>query len=193
MALTVDVAIGNTLIKLKPANTRADGFQQALIIRKLSGIYGTADINMAEIAQIAALLPGNDTGRMETLVAAKIALDPLFAANFTVYQDIAKFAELAVRIVDFHGDGLEHWIKPTDGVERIDEAFQHYLANAEVWQAVADRLKELDRPNGVAGAHPDQLSEDEQRNPLSAINAKPTRTTLSGVPKTKSGNGMKKG
>lgn len=192
MTLTVDFAFGNALVKLRHANVRRDAFQQALMIRKLSVIYGTSDINLSEIAEIAALLPGNDTARMETLVAAKIALDPTFSANFTVFQDIGTFAELAARIVDLQADELDGWISAADTAERIDEAFQHYLAHADLWTAIKDKLAEVDKPNGVAGAHPDQLSEDEQRSPLSAKPAKRGKTTLSAVPKIRNGSGTKR-
>lgn len=193
MALTVDFALGNTLVKLRYANARLDGFQQALIIRKLSGIYGTADINLSEIAQIAGILPDNDTARMETLVAAKIALDPLFAANFTVYQDIGNFAALAVRVAELHTDGLARWVKPSDGIEAIDTAFQHYLENAELWTAIADHIKLMDRPNGVEGAHPDQLSEVEKADPLSVNGAKNGATKSLLMPKTAPGKSTRRG
>ncbi len=189
MQLTVDFAHEGALIKLAYANARQDGFRQALIVRKLSSIYGTVGVDMAGVADVARFAPNGDQAQMEIAVATKIALDPLFAANFTIYNDINSFAALAVRIVELHADGLERWINPAvDGAAQIDAAFQHYLANADLWQAIETQRIAMDRPNGVEGAAPDQLTPEEHSDPLSVAAGPngangnwPTRSSKPGV------------
>lgn len=195
--LTHDFEVDGALVKFKYANERSDAFNRALIIRKLSSIYGDVGVDMSSIDDMAklAISKNGQNGQrtdniMETLITAKIALDPTFEAAFTIYNEVRSFATLAVRVDELHAEGWhweQEWIKATDPADKIDAAFQHYLNNADLWTAIEKERAKLDLPNGVAGALPSQLTEAQQADPLSANSAKPGGNGLLPTPKTEPG------
>jgi hypothetical protein len=171
--LTHDFETNSTLVKLKYANERLDAFNEALIVRALSSIYGEVGVDMQVIRGMANATPNGDKSsedqkaEMSGLILARMALDPAFDAAFTIYDSVKKFAKIAVRVAELHADGFDRWIKVIDAPAVIDQAFQHYLGNQALWEAIEGERVVMDRPNGVVGAMPSQLSEAEREDPLS--------------------------
>lgn len=59
------------------------------------------------------------------------------------------------------------WPAPTADPSEIDRAYEWLLRQEDLTDALLLEVESIELPNGVAGAHPSQLTEEQRANPLS--------------------------
>ena len=174
--LTHKFEIGTAVIEITPANPRVDNFNRALLMRKLARLFGDLSVPVEALQALAQDRAGTGEKEMASLITARLALDPEFEATFTIFNDVREFASMAIRIISFAADGWDepHWLNARNSsAVDVGKGMDHYLGNAELWNAIKAEIAAFDRPNGAEGSPPDMLTAAERDNPLSAEPAKP--------------------
>ena len=158
--ITKPFAAGEVVGKVRQKNSANDSFETAIYTIKLQSCYPEfrALLESAFTAK-----DGEDGIGMNVGAIARPEVQVALTASATM----SEFCEVAPRIVELHTPDSQLWKRADFATaEEVKGMFRFWREELDFREAVQAALVELDRPNGVAGAAKEQLTEDEKRDPL---------------------------